>query len=186
MPLPESAILTPIKESDLDLVLEWRNSDRIRANMFSDYLISMEEHKAWFDKSKNEEKATFFIFHFQKKPVGIFSVSQWNKESNTCNWGFYIGEPDVPKGCGTLLGYLGMEYIFNSLKVRKVCGEVFAFNTASIRFHEKFGFVREGYFKEHILKNGKYEDVLFFSLFQEQWGEIKSKIEKQSYSDIAK
>jgi RimJ/RimL family protein N-acetyltransferase len=69
--------------------------------------------------------------------------------------------------------------------MRKVCGEVFAYNTASIRFHERFGFVKEAHFKEHILKNGKFEDVQCFSLFQEKWDEIKPGIEKQSFSVLA-
>ncbi|MHB8482289.1 MAG: UDP-4-amino-4,6-dideoxy-N-acetyl-beta-L-altrosamine N-acetyltransferase [Nitrospiria bacterium] len=184
MPLPESADLTPISESDLERVLEWRNAKRIRANMFSDHLISMEEHKAWFEKLKKDEFSTFLIFRFQKKPIGIISISQWDKRNQTCFWGFYIGEPDAPKGCGTFMGFLGLEYIFKSLKVRKVCGEVFAFNSASIRFHQKLGFVKEGRFKEFILKNGKYEDVLFFSLFQKKWTKLKPEIEKQCFKSI--
>ena len=38
--------LRPVLESDLGLIRQWRNSERIRANMFTDHIISSEEHLA--------------------------------------------------------------------------------------------------------------------------------------------
>ena len=47
--------LRMLEYRDLDLVLQWRNTDRIRKNMFSDHIISVDEHYQWFsslDKKK--------------------------------------------------------------------------------------------------------------------------------------
>jgi UDP-4-amino-4,6-dideoxy-N-acetyl-beta-L-altrosamine N-acetyltransferase len=176
---PKLGDLSPISEHDLEMVLNWRNSDRIRFNMFSDHLISVKEHKKWFEKIKKEKFPTFYVFRFNKKPIGIISISKWDKQHDTCFWGFYIGDPKAPKGIGTFMGFLGLEYIFETLKLRKVYGEVFVFNLASIRFHQKLGFIEEGRFKEHILKNGKYEDVLYFSLIKKKWTELKPFLEKK-------
>lgn len=173
----EDCRLRPITEADLEKVLQWRNSDRIRANMYTDHLISMSEHRAWFKDLRSKAPSTFMIFEYKQKPAGTISVSQSDHKNSKCAWGFYLGESDLPRGCGTVMGYLGLNYIFDELKYRKVCGEVFAFNLESIRFHRKLGFVKEGRFIKHILKNGRYEDIVFMALFSESWMKRKKELE---------
>ncbi|MNR68073.1 hypothetical protein D3C85_1924130 [compost metagenome] len=53
--------------------------------------------------------------------------------------------------------------------MRKICGEAFAFNIASIKLHEKLGFQTEGLYKQHILKNEKYEDIALFAIFKDDF-----------------
>ncbi|MDD2467318.1 MAG: UDP-4-amino-4,6-dideoxy-N-acetyl-beta-L-altrosamine N-acetyltransferase [Desulfobulbus sp.] len=161
--------LRPINEKDLEILLEWRNSDRIRSNMYNDHLITMEEHRAWFICQASKEIQTSLIFELDGKPLGVINLSKIDSYNNKCHWGFYVGETDTPKGCGLALGFLGLEYIFDNLQIRKLIGETFAFNQSSIAFHQKFGFSKEGYLSRHFLKNGVYEDIVLFALFRDDW-----------------
>lgn len=74
------------------------------------------------------------------------------------------------------MGFLGLDYIYHEMSLRKVCGECFSFNTASIRFHERLGFQREGYFVKHIYRNGQYEDIIRFALFNDEWSRKRKEI----------
>lgn len=174
----EDCKLRAIQESDLAKLLEWRNSERIRSYMFTDHLISIEEHRAWFLRQASKETQTSLIFELDGKPMGVINLSEIDSYNNKCHWGFYIGETNTPKGCGLALGFLGLEYIFDTLQFRKLIGEAFAFNQSSIAFHKKLGFSTEGCLLMHFLKNGVYEDIVLFALFRDDWLHSKDALKK--------
>ncbi len=178
MPRREEYRLRPLEERDLEMVLGWRNSERVRSNMYTDHLIPEAEHRAWFERIRKEPIPVFLVFELRGKPIGVVSVSQIDRRHNRCYWGFYLGDPEAPPGSGSSLGYFGLNYIFDVLKIRKLCAEAFAFNKASIRFHERLGFVAEGRLVRHVLKNGVYEDIISFALFDEDWKKHKDRVEK--------
>lgn len=162
-----------ICEEDINKVLKWRNSDRIRACMFTDDIITEEQHLTWFQKVIKNDSDIIKIFLVQNRPVGVVSFTDIDKRNNKCSWGFYLGEEDLPKGTGLVMGYLGLEYAFEQMNVRKLCGQVLATNTASIKFHQKLGFSEEGRFLRHILKNNEYVDVICYAVFKDNWQNIK-------------
>lgn len=165
--------LSDLQETDLELVLRWRNSQQIRDNMFTDHIITMVEHKQWFNRIKTDPRTLVKIFSFESKPLGVVIISNIDKQNNKCYWGFYIGEQNAPKGSGTMMGLLALEYIFNKMGIRKLCSEVIAFNTASINYHQKLGFGIEGRLVQHINKHNQYFDIILMALFSEKWPEVK-------------
>jgi len=175
-------VLRPIEERDLDTVLGWRNSERVRSNMYTDHEITFDEHREWFARLQKEPVPTFMILEFQGRPIGVIQVTQIDRRNNKCHWGFYIGDPGAPPGSGTALGYLGLNYIFDVLKIRKLCAEAFVFNSASVKYHKRLGFIEEGCLVKHILKNGRYEDIVSFALFEEDWVRHRMRIEELYFS----
>lgn len=167
MPQREDYRLRSITPDDSARLLTWRNSERVRAMMYTDHLISPSEHQAWF--TRIQASSAYQICEFQATPVGLVSFTQIEFQHQRCFWGFYLGETDLPKGTGTAMGFLGLDYAFETLHIRKLCSEVLAFNAASISLHQKLGFQQEGHFISHVLKNGAYQDVLFFTLFRDHW-----------------
>jgi UDP-4-amino-4,6-dideoxy-N-acetyl-beta-L-altrosamine N-acetyltransferase len=166
-------LLRDIEESDLELVLQWRNSEQIRTKMFSDHIISFEEHQVWYKKLKQSHDNICRIFLYRGCPIGVVNISQIDKKNNKCYWGFFLGEQGVPYGSGTVMGYLALEYIFEILGVRKLCAEVFSFNFTSLNFHKKLGFCEEGLLIKHVLNNGEFKDVICLALFSNDWNENK-------------
>lgn len=181
MPGADAFRLRPAEERDLEVLLCWRNAERIRANMYTDHLISMEEHRFWFERLGKERTACALIFEIDGIPTGVVNISRIDRRNGTCHWGFYLGVEDAPQGSGTIMGFLGLDHIFGALALRKVIGEAFAFNRSSIAFHERLGFVREGVFVEQVLKNGRYEDVVSFALFRNDWLRLKPSLEARYF-----
>jgi UDP-4-amino-4,6-dideoxy-N-acetyl-beta-L-altrosamine N-acetyltransferase len=164
--------LDNVREEDLPLILKWRNSDHIRKFMYSDHKISEKEHYDWYRNLKNDSTKIYKVFKIKVNSVGMIYFTDIDWKNGVCKWGFYLGEENLPKGTGTIMGIVGLEYAFKKLNLRKICGEVLDFNIPSIRFHEKLGFKEEGRLVKHVYKNNKLTDVLLFGLLSEDWNKI--------------
>ncbi len=171
---PQDYQLRPIKESDLELVLQWRNSERIRANMYTDHIISFDEHKRWFLNTRTSESVSYCICEYNHKSIGTVYFTDIDKYNQKSHWGFYLGESNLMMGSGSIMGFMGIDYAFQSLGIIKLCGEVFSFNERAIKLHKKLGFQQEGNFIKHILKKGKYEDVISLALLKNDWLNMRS------------
>jgi RimJ/RimL family protein N-acetyltransferase len=136
----------------------------------------MEEHQRWF-AGLNASSRISLIFELNNCPVGVVNVTDIDKEDNKCSWGFYLGERDLPKGAGLLMGYHGLQFIFEKLGIRKLCSKSFAFNESSIKYHKKLGFGEEGLLLRDSKKNDEFEDVVVFALFKNQWEQQREEIE---------
>ncbi|MBU2699186.1 UDP-4-amino-4 [Sporomusaceae bacterium BoRhaA] len=178
MPKREDYQLRSMAETDLEIVLNWRNSDHIRANMYNDHIITMGEHQAWFARMKQREESVFQIFEFRSRPVGLVNFTEIDQSSNKCVYGCYIGEDKVLPGLGAYMEFFALDYIFLEKAIRKVSCEVFTFNQHTIAMHKKFGFREEGYLSKHILKNGAYNDIRVLAIFNEDWLSKKPQLEK--------
>jgi len=177
----ERGSLRAINRDDLVLVLEWRNLERIRKEMFTDHIISWDEHEAWFagiPASGNHH----CIFELNGCPVGVSSFTAIDPLNKHCSWGFYLGENPLPRGTGTLLGIYSMQYAFDVLGVHRVYSEVMASNQVSLNYHSKMGFSLEGVLREHIKKAGVFIDVVCYGQLAEEWATfqniLRDKLEK--------
>lgn len=170
--------LRRMTDNDLDLVLEWRNQPRIRKNMYTDHAISLEEHRAWFSRIQNDQNSIYLICEDNGVSIGVVNFVQIDRKNGKAFWGFYLGEESGPKGRGSAMEFLALDYAFGPLELRKLCAEVFLFNDKVLKLHKKFGFLEEGHFRQHVLKNGKYEDVIAIALFNDDWTSLRDRMGK--------
>lgn len=168
--------LSPICQEDLELVLKWRNSERIRMNMLNDQVISWQCHCEWFKSLQHRSDREFFLFSIDNKKVGIMSFSDINQNNKNCSWGFYVGEEKAPKGTGLLMAYYALNYIFDKYSLHKINSEVISFNQISVVYHKKLKFEMTGILKEELFRNGHFYDLCMFSLFRSVWNMNKNEI----------
>ncbi len=166
--------IRPIELIDKDLILQWRNSDRVRNNMYNDHVISQQEHAAWFSRALADTNSAYLVFSYENRPIGFASFTNISILHNHCYWAFYLGEVDIPLGSGSVMEFFALDYAFLKLKIRKLCCEVFTFNAAVIKLHEKFGFIHEGQFSQHYKKNERYEDIVRLAKFSSSWTEERN------------
>lgn len=172
----EEGRLRPLEEKDLEMVLAWRNSERVRSFMYTDHLISIEEHRRWFS-GLNPQQQVCLVFELNGRACGFVNIYQIDRRHERCTWGFYIGVEGVPRGTGLLMGYLAMEYMFQGLPVGKICSEALITNKASVAYHHKLGFTDEGILRAHIKKAGHLEDVLMLALFRDSWASRREQVQ---------
>ncbi|MEW6055169.1 MAG: UDP-4-amino-4,6-dideoxy-N-acetyl-beta-L-altrosamine N-acetyltransferase [Bdellovibrionota bacterium] len=180
----KDCILRDVMVFDLDQILEWRNSSRIRLNMFTDHEITRSEHLGWFERQKHDPKTRVKLFVYKSGPAGIVTFSEIDPDSASANWGFYLGETELPKGCGLAMGFLALNFAFEEIDLSRVHGESFSFNEASVGYHRRLGFVgAEPRFKP-LLKNGKYEEIASFVLLKDAWLRRKPEIEQRIFGEV--
>lgn len=59
-------------------------------------------------------------------------------------------------------------FAFNEKGLNRIEAHINADNLASLRLHEKCGYVREGILRKAIFKNGVFKDVIVMSIFKEE------------------
>ncbi len=175
--------LREMTEDDLGVVLEWRNLESVRAYMYTDHIISMEEHRAWYSRAKKDPTSVYLICEEQGAAIGVVNFVQIDHTNEKAFWGFYLGQQSGPRGRGSIMEYLALEYAFGQLGLRKLCGEVLSFNDHVLKLHNKFGFLEEGRFRQHVLKNGKYEDVISIGLLADEWAEKRERLGRICFRD---
>jgi len=165
--------LRPIQESDLDFILDWRNSPAVRNSMYNSHVITREEHRAWFENLKNDASCRWFL-HSDKNgtPDGVVYFKNYDPNQATAFWGFYAS-PFAQSGSGNLLGEEGLNFGFNSLKLHKINAEVLGTNERSLKLHRRLGFKEEGNFKKHYFNGKAYIDIVRLALFKSEWCVIK-------------
>lgn len=168
--------LSQLTYENKDKVLQWRNQDRIRKNMYTDHIISEEEHENWIKSVLCNSSKAYLVSKYKDKDIGLVYFYDIDLRNYICKWGFYVGEESSPQGSGFVIELLALEFAFENLKIRKLCCEVFLFNQTVIKQHKRFGFQEEGILKKHILKEEVYEDIVLMSLFSNEWPNIKQNI----------
>lgn len=173
---PDFDRLRPMNDADLERVRAWRNAPSIRAHMYTQHEIALDEHRAWWDRVKASSKFRFFIYEDAGTPLGYVAFSEIAPRAATATWGFYTA-PNAPKGTGSRMTFRAMDQAFgpqdNGLALRKLSAEALGRNAASLRLHESFGFLREGLFRDHVLIGDALDDVHRFALFARDWAALR-------------
>jgi UDP-4-amino-4,6-dideoxy-N-acetyl-beta-L-altrosamine N-acetyltransferase len=170
--------LREVLASDCDRIYEWRNSERVHSVMASDHIILPDEHRDWFDRMLVNPSVKYLIFELSDEPCGLVCFTDINRTHERGSWGFYLGRGDLPKGTGTRLGFLSLEYAFEALLIRKLCGEVLEYNEPSNRLFRKLGFIQEGRLQKHIYKSGNYHDIILYAIFSSDWISAKEELRR--------
>lgn len=92
-----------------------------------------------------------------------------NRAHNHGEIGYWIGRPFWGQGYCTLALRIFLAFCFSQLGLHRVYAHHFARNPASGRVLAKAGLRPEGVLREHILKSGRYQDVIYFGLLQSEY-----------------
>lgn len=176
--------LKDIELRDLNILFTWRNTERIRSVMINDEIITSSQHSHWFTSLKDDPTKIAKIFLYKNLPIGFIQFTNINKLNGTCEWGFYIGENTTPRGFGTIMGILALDYLFNDLNIRKLSAFILDFNVISIKYHKKLGFTEEGRLIKQYIKKDKFIDLVLMGLFKENWNKYSEQLKKEVYRDI--
>ena len=167
---------------NIEIVRNWRNSKDVSSYMYSNKKIEKEDQKSWFEKENNDNSSEYWIITYDNNKIGLASLTDINLVLNSCYWAFYLGDTSIRgKGIGSKIEYSVLQYVFEELKLNKLRCEVFTFNDNVIKMHEKFGFRREAYYREHCIKNEKWQDVVGLAITKSEWNNIKERLYEKTY-----
>ncbi|MBE7049568.1 MAG: GNAT family N-acetyltransferase [Ruminococcaceae bacterium] len=167
-------ILKQTTAEDIDLFIDesgnydtdlMKNYDYIDFPRSKQYLISSIEKSV----SGQEDNFSFTIHNKSGEKVGYITVFDCDKKNGTFKYGIFIKESFKGRGYASESVKIVLNYYFNELRYNKVNVYIYDFNTPSIRFHEKSGFVFEGRLRQMSYSGGQYHDTLYYGMLKSEF-----------------
>jgi UDP-4-amino-4,6-dideoxy-N-acetyl-beta-L-altrosamine N-acetyltransferase len=162
--------LRKIQENDLIQIMNMRMLPEVTRYMYTDPKLNIESQKKWFKNIEESNEDLYWIIEFENVDIGVLSINNIDNINKRCSWAYYIGDSSFRgRGIATNLECNIYDYVFEILKLNKLCCEVFEFNKKVIDIHKKFGSEIEGVLKEHILKENKFYNVVIMGITKNMW-----------------
>lgn len=111
--------------------------------------------------------ATFAVTMPDSGLVGAIGI-RIDAQHHNGEIGYWIGKPYWGRGFGTAALRLLIADGFSRFDLHRVCAHHLARNPASGRVMQKAGMKVEGRLREHVLKNGRFEDVILYGLLRSE------------------
>lgn len=160
------------EEEHIEIVYKWRRDESVSRFMLSDIDDDYNKHLDWYESILKDRSCKYWIIKANNHPIGLINMASIDNKSKKLTAGYYIGEADY-----RFLGILPLIYIYNhifiEMKFRKIYGEVVSYNSNILKIHEMHGYNKVGVYKDHVMKDNKYYDVVLVELLSEKWLAIK-------------
>ncbi len=153
-------------EDDVDFLWELVNLPEIRDYISVRFPILK---KRTLELIQKENFLWLVIKNKKEERVGNIQLESFNYVNRRCMLGISLHPDFQNKGYGTEATSLMVDYAFNVLNMHKIGLEVYAYNKRAIRVYEKIGFKQEALYKKHSYKNGKYEDLLYMAIREDEY-----------------
>ena len=163
--------LRPFTKDDVPMLTRWINDAYLRELLMTFLPRTEKDEEEWFNKLGSDDKNIVFAIETKDSVlIGSMGVHRINWRDRICTTGAFIGEKEnLDKGYGTDAKMFLLDYIFNTLNLRKVCSDVIAYNERSLQYSLHCGYQPEGTRRKHVFKNGEYHDLIELGLFREEW-----------------
>ncbi len=168
--------LRALRLSDAESINECiQDEDISRMFLFTRYPYSEEEIEKFIRKSFEDKiNVHFAITNEDNEYIGTISLKNINYVDRNAEYAIMIRKEFWGKDVAKKATYEILDYGFNTLNLYKIYLNVLSINVRAIKFYEKVGFKREGIFRDHVYKNGKYVDLVWYSFFKEDFDEMNS------------
>lgn len=184
----DSVFFRAFEPEDYILINRWRNDPEIQKLTAGTFrYVSSEMEKGWVQsKMLNNTKDIYLAICLQECPqvmIGYTSINDIDYIHRSAHGGgVVIGDPEFRDGAIRLeVGSKIRQYVFETLNMHRFSGACLADHLTSRITIEASGFVLEGCKREVIFKNGKYHDLLIYSLLRDEYYQL---LEQGAYNYI--
>jgi RimJ/RimL family protein N-acetyltransferase len=101
--------------------------------------------------------------------VGAIHVQECDLRNGTFRYGISIFPPHRGKGYASEAIRLVLRHYFRERRYQKCTIEVYSFNAASIRLHERLGFTLEARLRRMTYTQGAFHDSLTYGITREEF-----------------
>lgn len=157
------------KTSDAPEVTRLCNNYNIYKNtLYLPYPYTKEDALSWIENHlDNFNNHRSYEFAITDKMTGKLYGAIALTNNSTFNHGeiaYWIGEDYWGNGYATEAGKAIIDFAFIEKQFHKVFARHFNSNPASGKVLQKLGMTLEGVLKEHVMKDNKYEDLVYYGI----------------------
>lgn len=135
---------------------------------------SLELQQAWLEKvvsGENKSMIRFAIENLDGITIGWVTLHSRDQKNGTFGFGVCVYRDHRGQGYAVDAIRIILKYGFWEQRYQKCNSECIHINKASIRIHEKLGFVQEGRIRRSMFFNGQYIDDVLFGMTREEFDE---------------
>lgn len=170
----ERLYFSQIQNEDLVNFYPWFSDEEFLK--YYDYVLPIPQSKEEVDKTfkyyeTNESSAVFSLkFKESNKIIGIAGFDDIVKQNKVATLFIGIGDKNLRgQGFGKEAINLLLTYGFEKLDFHRIQLNVLQFNHTAINMYEKVGFIKEGTYREFVLRDGKRFDLYLYGLLKSEW-----------------
>ena len=167
--------LEKIKEKDLSLIAQWKTNKSITKYIDTKPIITLKEQLNWLENIRNDRKCRYWIINNYGIKIGIVKLNNIDFENKICNLEYYIGDLHFRgRKITPILFYNIYEYVFEYMNFKEIRCSIKASNKHAININKKMGCEIQDKLKQDIYKNEKAIDIVYLSITNEKWNNIKN------------
>jgi len=166
----EKTNLRTVEKEDIEFLRDTYNHPDVRKLVGNRRPKNLEQENDFFENVVVEGDSTDLLICVDGEPVGIISLTPQKPEIAVSELGLWLNPEYHGNGYGTEASELMIEYGFDQLNLHKIFTRVFESNEASKHIWDKLGFEKEGHLKDHMYKDGEFEDTLYYGLVKTNRG----------------
>lgn len=153
--------LRPLKIEDKVLMKEWMLDPEVtqffRFNEFNDFKVTNFINNSINDVS-NKHLA---IINESDEYLGTISLKNIDLLNHHAEYAIVLRKKYWGKGIGKISTQLILDYAIQQ-GLHKIYLNVLKTNSSAIKLYTSCGFIESGVYKDHLLRNGIYYDLLYF------------------------
>jgi UDP-4-amino-4,6-dideoxy-N-acetyl-beta-L-altrosamine N-acetyltransferase len=159
-----------LTDKEKEMIRNWRNHETIRRWMYSEHVISIEEHNVFIENLKNDNKNSYWLIKHKVEDdyIGVIYLNRIDFINKNACLGIYVNPFLKKTGIGRILIKYLIKLTFNILKFHTLKLEVLENNEKAINFYKKSGFSEEGRLKEFISKDKKWNNVIIMGIINHE------------------
>ncbi len=168
--------LRPITSEDTANIVRWRNSDSVRVNLYSQGLLTEEQHLNYYEHNIVTGKVFQYVIVAHKDnlttDIGTVFYKNIDAHSNKAEVGIFIGESAFyGGGYGTAALKQSLNIAFTDLGLNKVYATIMEYNSSSRKIFSKVGFVESGMLIEDYLSQNGYQNIIIVEMTKKMYME---------------
>lgn len=163
------------EKTDLPVFVKWFNDAEFRANLQWIFPMSMASEEIWFENMlKRPIREQTLCIETQIDGIwtliGNCNLMNFNDLARSSELGIAIGEKSLwNQGFGTEAMKLLIWHGFTNMNLNRIMLRVYASNPRAVRCYEKAGMTKEATLREGHYRDGKFVDVLLYSILRSEW-----------------
>lgn len=166
--------LRELSRKDIPEINKWRNDRAIIHCLGAPYrYINQEVDERWYDNymaNRNNSVRCAIVSENDDNIIGLISLVGIDFLNQSAELHIMIGNSDNQgKGAGTYAVKQMLSHAFHNMNLHRIQIKVLDDNKRAIHLYEKVGFVCEGISRESRFKEGKFVNMVNYSILREEF-----------------
>lgn len=166
----ERVYLRPVHMDDVSLIVKWKKDPYIqKMTLYPGAPVTGENQEHDIERALKADDELYLIIVVKEtdKPIGYVRANFWEGQSDSVWLRYALGE-ERGKGYGKDALTCFIRRLFDE-GVHRFDTEVYEFNTVTLAFLEKLGFVKEGVKRKAFFDGETHVDIVVFGLLKEDF-----------------